>query len=176
LDYQSDNSDALWGMGLALGDADKTEEAKSYFVQAIEERTGIVELRLDYARILLQSGDTLGARRQLAEAQLLDSEGDDVMTISGWLEAEAGRWPQALEQLEKALDKAPYNDLAKILKLKALKTTGHTSEAKALASELRAASKNGKPEWVYYPRSTNYISVHEWPAWQIRLLESVLRQ
>jgi len=173
LDYQSDNSDALWGMGLALGDAGKMEEAKRYFEQALEERTGIVELRLDYARILLQSGDMLAARRQLAEAQLLDAEGDDVLAISGWLEAEGGRWPQALEQLEKALEKAPYNDLAKILKLRALKAMGRAMEAQALADELRAASENGKPEWVYYPRSTNYITVHDWSAWQIRLLDTV---
>ena len=163
-------------MGLALGDAGTTEEAKRYFEQAIEERTGIVELRLGYARILLQFGDTSGARQQLTEAQLLDSEGDDVLTISGWLEAEAGKWPQALEQFEKALERAPYNDLAKILTLKALKAIGFTAEAQALASELRAASRNAKPDWIYYPRAENYITVHDWPAWQIRLLESVLRQ
>jgi len=176
LDYQSDNSDALWGMGLALGDAGKIEEAKRYFEQAIEERTGIVELRLGYARILLQSGDMLAARRQLVEAQLLDAEGDDVLTISGWVESEAGRWPQAIEQFEKALEKTPYNDLAKILKLKALKAMGPKAEAEALVDELRAASRNAKPDWIYYPRAENYITVHDWPAWQIRLLESVLRQ
>ncbi len=173
LDYQSDNSDALWGMGIALGDGGKTDEAKRYFEQAVEERTGIIELRLAYARILLQSGDTPGARRQLAEAKLLDAEGDDVLTISGWLEAEAGRWPQALEQFEKALEKAPYNDMAKILKLRAFKATGRTAEAQALVDELRTSSRNEKPEWVYHSRTTNYITVHDWPEWQVQLLDTV---
>ncbi|MFH1009721.1 MAG: tetratricopeptide repeat protein [bacterium] len=173
LDYQSDNSDALWGMGIALGDGGKMEGAKRYFEQALEERTGIIELRLDYARILLQSGDTLGARRQLTESQLLDPEGDDVLTFAGWFEMAAGRWPQALAQLEKALEKAPYNDLAKILKLKTLKSLRRDVEAKALAGELRAASRNAKPQWVYHSRSANYIPIHQWPAWQVQLFETV---
>ncbi|MBM3324538.1 MAG: tetratricopeptide repeat protein [Calditrichaeota bacterium] len=173
LDDQRDNSDALWGMGIALGDGGKIDEAKRYFEQALKERTGIIELRLDYARILLQSGDTLSTRRQLTESQLLDPEGEDVLTIAGWLEMAAGRWPQALEQFEKALEKAPYNDLARILKLKTLKALKRDAEAKVLADELWAASRNDKPQWIYHSRSANYIPVHEWPAWQVRLLETV---
>jgi tetratricopeptide (TPR) repeat protein len=175
LDYQSDNSDALWGMGIACGDDGKMEKAKRYFEKALKERTGIIELRLDYARILLQSGDTLAARQQLMESQLLDPEGDDVLTISGWLEGEEGRWPQALQQFDEALEKAPYNDLANILKLKALKAMGRSEEAQALADKLWTASTNEKPEWVYHPRTANYITVHDWPEWQVQLLKSVLQ-
>jgi tetratricopeptide (TPR) repeat protein len=173
LDYQSDNSDALWGRGIALGDAGKIEEAKRYFEQAIEERTGIVELRLDYARILLQSGDTLAAGRQLAEAKLLDAEGDDVLAVSGWMDLEAGRPAQALEQFDKALAKAPYNDLAKILKLKALKALNRNVQANALAKTLHTSSRTDKPQWIYYPRTANYITVHDWPEWQVHLLRTV---
>ncbi|MBU1937273.1 tetratricopeptide repeat protein, partial [bacterium] len=118
LEEQSDHIGALWGMALALGDGGESEEAQRYFATALERRTGIVELRLDYARFLLQTGDTSSARREINEAQLLDPAGDDVLTFVGWMELMEGKWPQALESFDRALEIAPYNDLAKILKLK----------------------------------------------------------
>ncbi len=176
LEQQSDKPDALWGMALALGDGGDSKEAKTYFEVALERRTGIVELRLDYARFLLQIGDTATARQEITEAQLLDPDGDDVLTFVGWLELTGKKWPQALDYFEKAIDIAPHNDLAKILKLKALKAIGRTAEAKTFAKELREASKNAKPEWVYIPRSADYVSVHEWPEWQVRLLKATMME
>lgn len=176
LDYQSDKSDALWGMALALGDGGKRELAKDYFRAALARRTGIVELRLDYARFLLQGGDIVQARREIAEAQLLDPDGDDVLTFAGWLDALAGRWPQALRRYEEALEIAPHNDLAKILKLEALRAMNRADAAKALEKELQRASKHPKPAWVYSCRLADYKTVHDWPEWQVELLETVLRR
>ncbi len=177
LEYQSDRADALWGMALALGDADENKGAKTYFEAALKRRTGIVELRLDYARFLLQTGDTATASHEINEVQLLDPDGDDVLTFVGWLELTEGKWPKALDKFEKAFEIAPYNDLAKILKLRALKEMGRTAEAEIFAKELlRVFSKNSKPEWVYIPRSADYVSVHEWPEWQVRLLEAIIRE
>lgn len=176
LDYQSDNSDALWGMAQALAGRGDKETAKRHFEQALERRSGIVELRLDYARFLLETGDTEGARREIKEAEHLDPEGDDVITFTGWLEGAMGSWPKALRQFEKAISSAPHNDLAKILKLQALKEMNRVGPMKALEKELRQALRNPKPAWVYFPRNANFISVHEWPDWQVKLLESVLKQ
>ncbi len=176
LDYQSDHSDALWGMAVALGDGGKRELAHDYFRAALARRTGIVALRLDYARFLLQGGDTVQARREITEAQLLDPSGHDVITFSGWLDALGGRWSEALRRYDEALELAPHDDLAKILKLEALKAMGRSDEAKALASELRKASKHPQPVWVYSPRLADYESVHQWPEWQLQLLKSVLKR
>ena len=176
LEEQSDRPDALWGMALALGDGGENKDAKTYFEAALERRTGIVELRLDYARFLLQTGDTASARREINEAQLLDPDGGDVLTFVGWLELTEEKWQQALDKFNEANEIAPYNDLAKILKLRALKATSRKAEAKTFAKELRAVSKNTKPEWVYIPRSADYVSVHEWPEWQVKLLKATIRE
>lgn len=163
-------------MAVALGDGGKRELAHDYFRAALARRTGIVELRLDYARFLLQGGDTVQARREITEAQLLDPSGYDVITFSGWLDALAGRWSEALRRYDEALELAPHDDLAKILKLEALKAMGRSDEAKALAGELRKASKHSRPVWVYSPRLADYESVHQWPEWQLALLKSVLKR
>ncbi len=104
--------EALWGLGLALGDGGNIAGADSAFQQALLGRSGIVELRLDYARVLLQAGRLDDASAQIEEAQLLARGDPLVVTMKGWLMAERGEWKLALASLDRAMEMAPDQRLA----------------------------------------------------------------
>src|SRR5262249_49569353 len=65
LAYQSDHPDGLRGRAAALAMSSRAPEAFTLYDQAVRLRTGVVDLRCDYARDLLGAGRVDEAKKQL---------------------------------------------------------------------------------------------------------------
>src|SRR5439155_1607155 len=74
LAYQSDNPEGLRGRAAALALAGRSDEAFRIYEEAVRARTGVADLRCDFARDLLWAGRTADAKAQLEAARLLDAE------------------------------------------------------------------------------------------------------
>jgi tetratricopeptide (TPR) repeat protein len=174
LDYQDDNHEALWGMGMSMALAGDIRGASDYFDKAIRRRSGLVDLRADYAMALIESGDLDGALAQLDEAKLLDKEDSGVAALEGWIALRNGDQAAASAELERALDLAQYNDLARILLAQAKLAAGDPQEAWQIAEPLLSRVQEVvPPEYIYRKKTSSFKTVHEFPAWQKQLLYRV---
>jgi len=180
LAYQSDNPEALWGKAASLALAGRWDEAFTMYDQAVRLRTGVVALRCDYARDLLLAGPAelakLGrpadaAEAQLAEAKLLDAEDPAAESLRGFAAIKAGDTNAARAHLEQSLAWGPWNDLAAILLGRI--TPGDAGKARLDPIRERIRT-NAPPEYVYREKQSTWISVHELPAVERRLLEADL--
>ncbi len=166
----ANDSDALWGLGLAFGDAGRYAEADSAFQKALLERSGIADLRLDYARILLMADRLADAETQVHEAELLMPGDPAVVTMQGWIAAIKGDWKQALAAYNQAVNNAPHDRLAAVLRIDALR---HTGQEKKAAKEQRRLSKQREidvPAWVYSKSRSAFATGYAWPHYLRDLL------
>ena len=175
LDLQSGDSDALWGLGVALGDAKKFAEADSAFQKALAERSGIAELRLDYARILIAAGRLADAETQISEAELLTPGDAAVMTTQGWLAAAQGDWSAALAKYEAASKDAPYDRLPSLLRVEALRQAKKESKASKALAAIDKQAATDIPQWVYEEKNSTYKTGYAWPHFMRELLTSFHR-
>jgi tetratricopeptide (TPR) repeat protein len=165
LRYQEDNPEALWGIAAARGLASDTAEATASFVRAIRERSGVAELRADYARFLIRHGRFEEAEKQIAEARLLEPRSADAETAAGLLAIYREEWVEARRRLADALAFAPYNDLATILLAHTWIATGDEDLAEEiLRPVLSAVEKRTPPEIVYLERKGEYRAIRTYPA------------
>src|SRR5678810_1419527 len=88
--YQSDDPGGLRGRAGALALAGKYDEAFTLYDQAVRLRTGVPDLRCDYARDLLRAGRVEEARKHLAEAKLLDVENPTAEALRAWADLASG--------------------------------------------------------------------------------------
>jgi tetratricopeptide (TPR) repeat protein len=171
LNYQDDNPEALWGLGAASYLAGDYDASRDYFDRALSRRSGLVELRLDYARALLGEGDVEAARAQLAEAELLAPESAGVAAFRGWLELAAGRPEAAILFLQEAADKEAHNNLAKILLADATLQSGDAEAAFAtLSPALDRLEAGTPPEYFYNKKKASFEVVYTFPAYERQLL------
>ncbi len=176
LRYQSDNPEALWGKAAALALAEQWDEAFALYERAIRLRTGVVELRADFARDLLRAGRLDQARKQLDAARLLEPTDPTILALEGWFALLNSDHPGALTKSAAALESAEWNDVARLVKGMALKALGRKMEALATVKPLRdRIAKNSAPGYVYRPVAATWISVHELPAVERRLLVELLQ-
>ncbi|MBS1262069.1 MAG: Beta-barrel assembly-enhancing protease [Calditrichaeota bacterium] len=136
-----DHAHALWSRavsraGLAFGDdrvsreqetgGDSDSAAHAFdetmfalaaedYKRAIRARSGVSELRLDYARALLRAGKLARADEQIAEAERLDPDGPLPMAYRAWLQVASGDRDSALETMTFALEKDPVPDGAVVI-------------------------------------------------------------
>lgn len=165
LRYQEDNPEALWGIAVAQGLRSDTAEATASFVRAIRERSGVAELRADYARFLVRHGRFEEAKKQIAEARLLEPRSADAETAAGLLAIYREEWVEARRRLADALAFAPYNDLATILLAHTWIATGDADPAEEiLRPVLSAVERNTPPEIVYLERKGEYRAIRTYPA------------
>ncbi|MEP7154467.1 MAG: tetratricopeptide repeat protein [Betaproteobacteria bacterium] len=177
LAYQSDNPGALWGKGATLALAGKWDEASAFYERTIRLRTGVVELRADFARDLLRAGRLGQARVQLDAARLLDPTDPTIMALDGWHDLLKGDTASALAKGTAALNNAAWNDMARLVKAKALMAVGKKQEALRTVKPLRErVARNSPPEYVYRPIAATWISVHELPAVERAMLEQLLAE
>jgi tetratricopeptide (TPR) repeat protein len=176
-----DDPDALWGLGAALGEGGNALGADSAFREAISRRSGVVELRLDYARILLQGGRLDQAATQLEEAQLLARGDPMVIALKGWYTAQRGNYKEALRLLDRAVELAPEQRLLWILRLDVRR---HYSPPKRRdpvkrdppkkeAERIRLMEQTDVPAWVFQERTATYIPAKTWPHFQRELLKRI---
>jgi tetratricopeptide (TPR) repeat protein len=174
LDYQEDNPEALWGMGIATALARDMDAARDYFDQAVRRRSGLIDLRTDYALILLDARDLEGASTQLAEAKLLGPEDSGVAAIEGRMAFLKGEIAQAIIHLERALNLDPHYDLPRTFLAEAKLKTGDAQGAwEELQPSLERVEKNFPPEYRYNKKRFTFEVVHEFAGYDRRLLYGV---
>jgi tetratricopeptide (TPR) repeat protein len=176
-----DDPDALWGLGLALGDGGNAFGADSAFRAALLRRSGIVDLRLDYARILLQGGRLDEAAAQLEEAQLLARGDPMVIALKGWYTAQRGNYKEALRLLDRAVELAPDQRLSWILRLDVRRQYTPPKRRDPLkrdppkkeAGNIRLMEQTDVPTWVFQARTATYVAARTWPHFQRELLKRI---
>lgn len=171
LAWQADSPEGLWSKAAALALAGRHDEAIRIYEQALRLRTGVVELRCDYARDLIRAGRLDAARAQLDEARLLDAADPMAEALRGWLALAAGDAATARGHCETALKNAPWLDLGVILLGRAQQLAGDTAGAAATWAPVLARIDTARPpEFVYLPRTSTWKSVHDLPAIERDLL------
>ncbi len=171
LDYQADNPEALWGMGFTVSLTGDIEAARVYFDKALSRRSGLVNLRTDYAMALIEAGDYAGASGQLREAELLSPQSDRLSAARGWLEMAQGKPSAAIGPLESALKSSPQNDLARILLARARLRSGDPESAQdELAPLLTRLAEGIPPEYHYNRTAAAFELVHTLPGYERKLL------
>lgn len=170
-----DDPHALWGLGCALGDSGDAITADSAFREAITKRSGVVELRLDYARFLIQSGKLDDANAQIAEAELLAPGDPQVQTLRAWHFLALGVPDSARNLLQSAARELPEYRLASVLLLKSLRDLGGTLDPE-LSAVVSGMAETDVPTWVFVPRQSSYVIMNDWPEWQRKLLEEILKE
>lgn len=172
LAYQSDNPEALRGRAAALALAGQWDSSAVAYDRAVRVRTGIVELRCEYARDLLRAGRVEQARTQLAEAQLLDRENATAEALRGWADLAADDRKAARTHVMQALEWGPWCDLARIVLGGIELAEGNEDAANAAWAPVRERLASGAPpEYVYRPKLAVWEGIHELPAVERMILE-----
>jgi tetratricopeptide (TPR) repeat protein len=172
LAYQSDNPDGLRGRAAALALAGRDDEAFKLYDEAVRVRTGVVELRCDFARDLLWAGRNADAVRQLDEARLLDVENPTAEALRGWAALASGDLAAARAHVKQSLAWGPWSDLARIVEGGIARRAGDTTAAeRAWAPVRQRIARHTPPSYVYRPRLAVWEHVHTLPAVERRLLE-----
>ena len=172
LSYQSDNPDGLRGRAAALVLLGRNDEAFKLYDDAVRVRTGVVELRNDFARDLLLAGRVDDAVRQLDEAHLIDEQNATAEALRGWAALARGDLKGARAHVAQALAWGPWSDLAQIVEGGILAQSGDASgAAKAWAGVRARIARNAPPEWVYRPKLATWEETHTLPAVERQLLE-----
>lgn len=174
LAYQSDNPEGLWGRAATLALAQRWDESFAEYDRAVRLRTGVVELRCDYARDLLRAGRLDAAQSQLDAAKLLEPENPPAEALRGWLALLRGDTAAALRHADQAEVWGSWCDLALIVRAKALKATDIGAAKKTLEPLLQRIERSTPPEYTYLPGRSTWISIHELPAVERMLIGEVV--
>lgn len=172
--YQSDNPAGLRGRAAALVLVGRDDEGFELYDEAVRVRTGVVDLRCEFARDLLWAGRVEDAHRQLDEARLLDAENPNAEALRGWAALISGDPAAAGENARRALAWGPWCDLARIVEGGVALRAGDRAAAERSWAPVRARIAEGSPpEYVYRPKIAVWEHVHVLPAAERRLLEKL---
>jgi tetratricopeptide (TPR) repeat protein len=173
---QSDSPDGLRARASALALAGRWDEAFAAYDAAVRLRTGIVDLRCDYAFDLFRAGRAEAAARQLDEAKLLDEKDPGAEALRGLLVLEDDP-DAALLHARQALEWGPWSDLARIVLGSALRGTGQGSETAAAWAPVRERIARDAPlEWIYRADVATWVPTHQLPAVERALLEKLANE
>lgn len=165
LDAQSDDPEALWGRARALFLAGRTDDAWTVYEDAVRARTGIVELRCDFAHDLLTAGLAERAASQIQEAVLLDPDDPGVLATEAWLALERGDLDAALGKSDRAITLGPWVETAWLVRARVLHRAGRIDEARdALAEVQRRIDLDAPPTYAFRARWGRYDEVWTLPA------------
>ena len=171
LEYQADNPEGLWGLAEASALAGDWDAAFARFEEAVRLRTGVVELRAAYARELLRAGRRALAREQIDAALLLDPEDPEVLALEAWWLLEEGRGEEGRAKAGRALEIAPWCDLARIVLARIeMKRSDPAAARQSVAPVLRLIEKGTPPRYVYRSKWGRYDLVHMLPEVERRLI------
>jgi tetratricopeptide (TPR) repeat protein len=171
LAYQSDLPGGLWGKASALALAGRWDESFAMYDRAVRMRTGIVDLRCDYARDLLRARRVAEARRELDEAKLLEAENPDAEALRGWADLAAGDTTGARRHAQQAIAWGDWSDLAHIVLGRAAAAAGNTDAANRATARVRERiAEEAPPEYLYRPQIASWKSIHELPRVERELL------
>jgi len=172
LAYQSDHPEGLWARAAALALAGRTDEAFETYARVVRMRTGLINLRCDYARDLLRAGRVDEARAQLAEAALLDEHHPTAEALRGWADLVAGDLDGARGHLDRALEWGEWCDLARIVRARVERAAGNAEAARAAAAPVRdRIARVAAPGYVFREERATWEPVHRLPAVERLLLD-----
>lgn len=179
LSYQQDNPAGLWGLASALALDGEMAAAKARYQEAIQRRSGLVDLRADYARVLIASSEWDAARRQLDAALGLDAEDPESLALEArWLLGQQ-RVELAHQQAERALKAGEWCDTARFVLALSNAALGKPKAALTILQPIVDRIRQNKPpEYFYRPQSGTWELVHDLPAIirQERLIQTVIRR
>ena len=172
LAYQSDHPDGLRGRAAALALSGHAPEAFALYDQAVRLRTGVVDLRCDYARDLIAAGREDVAKAQLAEAKLLDPQNPTAEALRAWVDFGANDLSSARAHVKQALTWGSWCDLARIIGGAIEERAGRDADAAVLWGPVRQRiAKNAPPQYVYRKEIATWEQVHRLPKFERDLLE-----
>ncbi len=171
---QTDNPGGLRARAAALALAKRWDEAFAEYDRAVRLRTGLVDLRCDYAFDLLRAERFEEAGRQLDEAKLLDEKDPTAEALRGLRALRQEDPDQALLHARQALAWGSWSDLARIVLGRALRDTGQGSETEAAWAPVRERiARNAPLEWLYRQDIATWVPTHQLPAIERELLEEL---
>jgi tetratricopeptide (TPR) repeat protein len=174
LDYQSDNPEGLWGLASAEALGARWNEAFARFDEAVRHRTGVVELRSDYARELLRAGRLDAAEEQIKAALLLDPDDPEALALQGWWLLEKGSVTEAKTHVDRALEAAPWCDFALIVLARIQSKEGDEQAARTTLSPLlNRIEQKTSPSYVYRAKWGRYDLVHMLPEVERKLIPTL---
>jgi tetratricopeptide (TPR) repeat protein len=170
---QSDSPEGLRGRAAALALAQRWDQAFAVYDQAVRQRTGIVDLRTDYALDLIRANRLDEARAQLAEARLLDPEDARAEALRAFLALRAGAADLAVKHARQALAWGPWSDLAQIALGAGYRGLSDAEHARAAWDPLvELMEKKAPPRWIYRASLAQWIPVRTFPAVERELLRN----
>lgn len=156
LGEQEADDSAIRGYAKALFWAGRHAEADSVYQAALLRRSGVVSLRLEYARALILVGRLDDAARQIGEAVLNPGDGR-ILAHQAWLAARSGDGRELAKTMaEAALAQYPDDALVQVL------------TAKALGQKL--AVPEVVPRWFYNTKEAAFKARDFWDATTVALL------
>jgi len=169
---QSDSPEGLRTRASSLALAGRWDDAFAEYDKAVRLRTGVVDLRCDYAFDLLRAGRMDRAGRQLDEAKLLDEGDPTAEALRGWLALQARDAAAARAHAQRALVWGPWSDLARIVLGAAEQRAGNAAAAAAAWAPVRERIANGAPpEWTFRASLATWQPAHQLPAVERELLK-----
>lgn len=172
LAVQADMPEAIWGRAMAHALEQEWDEAWIAYDEAVRSRTGIVQLRCDYALDLMRAGETDRAAEQIEEARLLDGTDPTVRALDAWLILVRGDAKRAREIAATVTREFDWCVLASIVEARAALELGDTAAAEATARSIRAQMAVNHPRFVFRPQWGRYDEVATFPAIERALIES----
>ena len=177
LNVQADLPEALWGHAETLADSamisgtsEPLVEADSVYRQAVQLRSGVAELRLDYARMLIVEGNFSGADEQINEAESLIPGDPLAMGYRAWLLGAQGDRQRAQALLAEALEDDPVPDETEVL------ASYFDVEGVPAMDMLLGEMASETPRYVYNPRRYRYETRGELLPWYMVLLKKSLEE
>ncbi|MBK6909350.1 MAG: tetratricopeptide repeat protein [bacterium] len=154
---QGTDDEAIRGYAEALFWSGRAGEADSVYQQAILRRNGVASLRLEYARLLILTGQIAAAGRQIEEAELLKPADGRVAVHRAWWQRQQGGDPeQAVALAQSALQQYPDDALVQVLAAR-VKGQSLTPPGKA-------------PRWVYNTTEASFEARDFWDGPTLALL------
>ncbi len=147
------------------------DTAWSSYDEAVRSRTGIIELRCDYALDLLQAGEIDRAAEQIEEAKLLDATDPRVRALDAWLLLARGDAEGAREIAAIAAREAEWCVLASIVEGRAAFALGDSTAAQETARAIRDRMRASSPRFVFRQKWGRYDEVETFPAVERALIE-----
>jgi tetratricopeptide (TPR) repeat protein len=173
---QSDSPGGLRARASALALAGRWDEAFAEYERAVRLRTGLVDLRCDYAFDLVRAGRYEEATRQLDEARLLDEKEPTAEALRALVSLRQEDPVAAMRQAQQALKWGPWSDLARIVLGAAQRDVGVGDVAAATWAPVRERIARDAPhEWIYRQDLASWVPTHTLPAVERSLLEELSR-
>ncbi len=171
---QADSPDGLRARASSLALAGRWDDAFAEYDQAVRLRTGVVDLRCDYAFDLLRAGRPDAARRQLDEAGLLDEGDPTAEALRGLHALQSEDVAGARAHAQRALEWGPWSDLARIVLGAAEQRSGNAAAAAAAWAPVRERIANAAPpEWTFRANVATWQPTHQSPASERELLKQL---